>query len=301
MSYFNYVNSFHEHAEPQSDPPSTQFDPGVDIDLVTGDQNVLGPMVLASTDKIDGGPVVTDFDATEEGLYLGQTNYSLAPPAASKTIYVVSKDKFEYAPFLHAELDFDLPNCLGFDDTKDTKHTYDYVPTAAVWAVGLNFKTGDETDNPLDVILRIGPTCQFRDGGNIRFHTVTNMDPMSTVYAGTYEGYGDTIFTLKVQMSRNDTSVEAYAWLLLNSQIIASGQLASRGEFLGDEPLQSLEGARDDTLKITAIGVSLANMGPIPGQSSLIPRASVRLRQFRLRYPLPRAITEWPPPPPGAS
>jgi hypothetical protein len=291
MSYFNYVNTF----KPGPNPETPRFLPDTDVDVVTGQNSNLGAMLLAFTHDLI---VVPTFVSTPNGLVLEVANTSQEPPPMSKTVYVVSKitsvdqidhlpNKFEYAPFLSAELEFDSPNCSSYDYSPDIPH-FDALPST--WAVGLNFKTGDQTDNPTDGWLRIGPTCQFKNGGDIYFH-MTDFPGKQRVWSDTYKNYADTnaVFTLRLLMSRSETQVHAAASLSLNSEIIASGQILSQGTMddpeMTDIPVQNLNEARTNPYKITAIGVALVNLGPVPEQPLVAPLVSVRLRKFSLRYP----------------
>jgi hypothetical protein len=219
----------------------------------------------------------------------------------SRTVYVVSNPhlvlqghtpkgvvpgKFSYSPHLVAEVLFDNPNCQEATTSPTT------------WAVALNFKSGDQTDNsgddPTDLTkdFIVGATCQFSAGGNVRFHG-TEYDPSPAyVYTGNYLDYIEkaTKFLLRVNLGRTATSTDATAGLTIvqpdptSPLLYDVTNIPDVGQGIPGETLspiidnvQDLSEAESNVRKLTAAGIAVVNLR---GHSTV----SVRLLEFNLLY-----------------
>jgi hypothetical protein len=278
---FNYVNSFKIHADP--DGNFLGLLPDKDTNPAGTGKSVLGDMQGARTANVDpdlGGPQPPDEGG---GFIVAFTNGS--GKSGSETIYIVNPlnqsdpnniyNIFNSAPNLLAELEFDLPRAQKLDGT----------PTMTPWAVGLNFKTGDQTDLGPDVDVPIGPRCQFIDGGNIRFRGAGT----DQFHSGTYDGFAGTRFKLTVSLQRTATTFESGASLLLDDMDVAFiGATDVNHDSHVPQYGKNLIDARTAAAKITAIGVAVANTGQdMQGNSQPPSQVTVRLLAFRLSWDYP--------------
>jgi hypothetical protein len=263
----NYVQIFSQsHPQTDTDPSGTQTKVLGDMHR-GGDGNAQDEQGFA----LDPG----------EGLFVNVSRHGIGP--CSRTVYVVNPnyaDKFSVAGTLIAEVEFDRVNCTveGLTFTAPT-----------IWAVGLNFKSGNETDRPDDLI--IGPTCQFRNKGKLNFNG-TDFDNQPS-HVETYASYSanQTIFKLSTTLIRTANTVQAYSSLSLSTL---------QYSFTGiTDGAQDLTQAETNPKKITAIGIAVVNKGktesslipdplplhtPPPTSDALPSVVSVRLRSFSLYY-----------------
>ncbi|MGA8405614.1 MAG: hypothetical protein WB680_00435, partial [Candidatus Acidiferrales bacterium] len=265
---FNCVNTFKIN-DPQA---PTGFVADLD-ENAAGNGPILGDMKIAASPQ-----VISQDDAEGGGVLIAFSNPTGQP--ASETIYVVNPlidpdadnafNIFNSAPNLLAELEFESPFSVMADGS----------PNAATpWAVGRNFKTGNETDGANDTIL--GPTCQFVNGGNVNFNFVDN--PQST--PGTYDHFDNagTRFLLTLSLQRTVNSVEAGASLAVGDDVLFISAITDSD--LGINLTQ----ARTAPAKITAIGVAVVNRGKDMNKvSQPASDVSVRLIAFRLHWDFPK-------------
>jgi hypothetical protein len=256
----------------------TQSQPLIDTDPSGTQTNVLGPMHRGG----DGNAQDEQgFALDPEGLFVNVSRHEIG--VCSRTLYVVNPnyaDKFRVAGTLIAEVEFDRVNCT----LEGNSFT---APT--IWAVGLNFKSGNETDRPDDLI--VGPTCQFRNKGQLNFHG-TDFDN-EPAHVETYASYSAnaTIFKLRTTLIRAADTVQAYSSLSLSTL---------KYPFAGNsDGAQDLTQAEANPQTITAIGIAVVNKGivesspipdplplhtPPPTSDALPSVVSVRLRSFSLYY-----------------
>jgi hypothetical protein len=258
---YNYVNTF----------KINNSQTGFVADL---DQNPAGEGPVLNDMKVAFSPnIISLSDAQGDGVNIAFSNPTRK--TASETIYVVNRlndpnaddafNIFNTAPNLLAELEFESPFSVMADGCPNTK---------TPWAVGLNFKTGDETDGTNDIIM--GPTCQFVDGGNVNFNFV---DTPRTA-PGTYEYFDNagTRFKLILSLQRTANTVEAGAWLIFDDVAFIS---AITDPNFG----KNLIDARTAQSKITAIGVAVVNRGKDMNKVPQPPSdVSVHLIAFRLHW-----------------
>jgi hypothetical protein len=268
MAYiFNYVNFFKIDADAADNPgflPALDTDASFELNVLKDMQTaVLGTPFLDPAQRPgDKGGFIVEFE-------------NEPPHRASETIYAVDRiNKLNSAPTLVAEVQFDSPRATWLDGTPNNQ---------ATWAVGVNFKTGDQTDGPDDMF--VGPTCQFVEGGNINFN-FTDQDQSQT---GTYDDYASqsTRFKLLVEIHRTSTTFEANGSLSIDGQFVFFGEITDPG-------FGSLTAAAATSApKITAAGIAVAITGKDANQNILVnaSKVSVRLISFRLFYGLQEPVT----------
>jgi hypothetical protein len=211
----------------------------------------------------------------------------MPPCPESRTFYVVSpavswedntpeSNLFNNSPSLKAEVEFDLPK-ISFQGSDD--------PDPPIWAVGLNFKSGDETDLGAAEQLLIGVTCQFRDVGTTRFHGTVG-DPAWEHYS-TYDDYDafGSVFRLSISLTRTVNTVKAYGSFFINGNQLRSDEIATSMVPEDAMLLNLAESSASDKPQITAVGVAVVNFGQdVKGNPLLLHTVSVRLRKFSLSY-----------------
>jgi hypothetical protein len=287
---FYYENFFDTYNNLQGDLTLT---PRRDTDPTFTKVKVLGDMKTAKgagTFDHDDISYIAPFVPDPDGLGLIVNVANVTNPVGipvSNTIYVVSpmpgpevvlvgstlpQNKFNVAPTLIAELEFDTPR--GSFLTPNGPDIRTDFPT---WAVALNFKSGDETDRGPSADNLIGSTCQFKANGDIHFNYFESPD--EAVYMGTYDeyAYNDTQFKLRVSVIRTPDIVTTETSLTIDSGKTFVGTVNNAWP-LTLAPLSHIP-------KITAAGVAVVNQDKDVGQNPIADgTASVRLRRFALIY-----------------
>jgi hypothetical protein len=291
---FQYVNFFDRIslADGQLTLPAD-----IDTDPSFKESKVLGPMKASATAGIQNpnegvfldtdGVLKVVLESDTIAGFQSRTFYAVSPMIPTSALTTVAgsagsqppgqetflPNHFNVAPNLYAVLDFDSPDSSARNPGDAGRVT---------WAVGLNFKSGNETDQGMGDKILIGPTCQFIENGNVRFN-YTNATGPQLVYEGTYEEYAfnKTSFRLTLSMTRTLFNVEITASLLIDNIVRASVQIIPDAT----PPLDLLEIARPNSTHITAVGVALGFTGhssdgtPVEGGTVV-----VRLRNFSLNY-----------------
>ncbi len=272
---FQYITDFRQGAKPIVDKGSL------------GSMQHGGNGVAQDSQPFSLGPDGLTVTVTSKGDIASRTVYVVSSPhlvLQGHTPKGVVPGKFSYSPHLIAEVLFDKPNCQEVTTSPTT------------WAVGLNFKSGDQTDAIMDQSSLVGATCQFVNGGNVNFNG-TEYDPSpSYAYSGSYADYNakvgtqSTTFLLRVNLGRTATSADASAGLTLIRPDLASESgydvtyIPPEGQGILNETVSpitdnvyNLSEAESNAQKLTAAGIVVVNH---KGQSTV----SVRLLEFNLMY-----------------
>ena len=162
-----------------------------------------GPMYEGASTTPSNGTFVTQpvgqavFNQPGTGVTVTLKNNAYA--GQSKTLYVTFPQKGDLVlrgKVLTAELIFDTPMA---DDLPTTS-------SSDGWAVALNFKTGDQTDDHINNGV-IGAMCHFSDKGTVKLHGTDN--PGAGDNLKTYAQYGAspaTEFCLTVELIINQSA-----------------------------------------------------------------------------------------------
>ncbi len=177
---------------------------------------------------------------------------------ASRLVYALSSTQFKSAKRMVAEVVFDHPDAV-LNTGK---------PALDQWAVALNFKTGNHNDGSTDV--RVGPTCQFLNGGDVRLGMVVHrIDPLES---HTYKHYRTQKATFRFSLYVERT----------NATSVAGGALDIDGvtdsSDLSNLP-PNLSGITSANA-FTAVGIAIVTPGV--NDPLKVPTVSARLRSFAL-------------------
>ena len=157
-----------------------------------------------------------------------------------------------------ATLDFDMPFTNG-----------ENKPANPIWAVGLRFKTGTTEDAAADQSLQI--TCQFSNGGSVRFHG-TDFDK-THLDVGTYQNYRSypaTQFSLRIEVDVSGGNVVS------GTGTLEFGAIAHSGSLLHPNTTVLSAANSFDASKIMVVGAAIVTTSN--GFSSF----GARLRSFSL-------------------
>jgi hypothetical protein len=246
-----------------------------------GGHALLGAMRLGSNSLAHNDPL----EFSKDGLTMIVRHQPVTDNSndASRTLYAVSKpqlpnqgpppfpparygpSEFALAPYLRAELEFDMPNSISAIPPPENHPGP--RPSLNTWAVVLNFKSGDETDGS---DLGFGGVCKFKNGGNVAFHE-TNSPVSNLLGDTTYADFASnqTMFSFAVQINRD--AMTATGFTTLN----VSGQVSFKTPLSG---LLNLTDAAQAANPISAVGITVVNQGAPQPFSTVL----VRIRSFVL-------------------
>ena len=187
--------------------------------------NFDNPELKPEIDLLSLGPIVPGVSRYPSGLFpsavvttLEYKNSSPKDPGgvripvqhtngdiASRTFYLPLPKAVGQAGVLMAHVVFDTPDVFT-----QAGPTAPEVPAVTKWAVGLNFKDGNEDDLVTDT-FRIGATCHF-DGDShvtLKFTNTTDPPPPDTTYAVYRAKRTSFQMTVRVVRTLNDGTGEA--------------------------------------------------------------------------------------------
>jgi hypothetical protein len=206
------------------------------------------------------------------------------PYSESRTIYLVSQNRFNsiVQGKLTVTVVFDLPN----DVTNDMANN-------DIWSVGLVFKDGHNANEENDAQM-IAVTCQFREGGAIRFHGINGIDPMTDLYPGPYTKYAAnpaTKFTMTVEFDiqppkvvhqpgplpgHHGVNVPLHPLVTGNASLTVGDDLPIQGNLTMKDP-KPPGVIYSDLSFVTAVGVAITN-----SKNAATGTISARLHSFSL-------------------
>jgi hypothetical protein len=229
------------------------------------DQKVYGPMTRGGG-GLQKNPSLSTFDSNgavitvEWAKIVSDVGLGPNPLGASETAYLLPPNgniiypqinPLQAAGSVVAEIVFDSP--LAFINAASGQQ-----PSPDAWAVVLNFKNGNASDDSRD--YRLGAHCQFKSGAlNFRSDGDTNPDPnnitsQAIVGTGLYTQYSNTTFKLTVQLDRTATT-----GLLTATLTILNAPPGSTPPTPFSFKIPSLGEIADATTRLTAVGFTVVN------------------------------------------
>ena len=150
-----------------------------------------------------------------------------------------------------------------------------HVPSPGSFAVGLNFKNGNEMDDPTDI--RFGPACRFKNltGLSLSFVNLPSNGPAFP--QRTYSDYGasGTVFTLQATLYRTKSSASGFGALRIDDAVFWHGSLVEKADKIWPA------GSKLPSVVGFALVHHKDNVGDPLAEHAI---ASVRFRRFILDY-----------------